>query len=204
MIQKVKDKAWKDETGQDVPVEYVTFGNRLKERHVAVLLKESKAINKRLVAFKKTAEKLANEVFAKMLEEYKAKPDTKGNYTFFSFDRSVKVEVSVSDRIEFDDIAITACKEKLDEFLKQNLDAKMAFVKELVTDAFSTSRGKLDTKKVMSLLKYRSKIKDTLFEEALNLLESSIRRPSSKTYFRIFERQDDNSYKNIDLNFSNI
>ena len=204
MIQKVKDKQWKDETGSTVPIEYITAGNRLKERHAATLIKEAIIINKRLSEFKNTTQVLCQEVYKKMMEELKAKPDGKGNFMWFNFDRSIKVEVSISERIDFDDLVITACKEKLNEFLDGNLDSKQAFVKELVTDAFSTSRGKLDAKKVMSLLKYRSKITDPLFQEALNLLETSITRPESKTYFRIWERNEDGSYGIIDLNFSSI
>lgn len=204
MIQKIKDQQWKDETGRDIPIGYISQGNRMKEHHAGALLKEAKTLNKKLSAFKANVQKLCSEVYAKMMEEYKVKSDSKGNYTWFNFDRSVKVEVSVSDRIEFDDIAIKACKDKLDEFLKDTLDSKQEFVKELVADAFSTSRGKLDAKKVMGLLKYRTKINAPLFQDALNLIESSIRRPDSKVYFRIWEKQADNSYKLIDLNFSSI
>jgi len=204
MKQKVKNKVWQDESGNTVPVEYVSPGNRLKEHHAGILIKESKTINKRLIAFKKNVDKLCTEVYAKMMEEFKAKENGKGNYTWYSFDRSIKVEVSISERIDFDSLAITACKEKLDEFLQLTLDSKTAFVKDLITDAFSTSRGKLDTKKVMALLKYRSKINAPLFQEALNLLESSITKPSSKTYFRIWEIMPNNEYKLIDLNFSSL
>lgn len=203
-IQKVKDKKWLDETGNLVPVEYISPGNRLKERHAGTLATEAKRLNKTLVEYKQNVDKLCKEVHVKMCEELKSNPDTKGNYTWFNFDRSIKVEVSVSERIDFDDLTIKASKEKLDEFLNQSLDAKQEFVKELVTEAFSTSRGKLDAKKVMSLLKWRVRIVNPLFQEALNLLEASIRRPDSKVYFRISEKLDNNEYQIIDLNFSSI
>ncbi|HNW71164.1 MAG TPA: DUF3164 family protein [Bacteroidales bacterium] len=204
MIQKVKEKQWKDETGRNIPIEYISAGNRLKERHAGALVKQAKQINKQLAEFKKSTAKLCTEVYQKMMEEFKTKAESKGNFTWFSFDRSIKIEVSISDRIDFDDLTITACKSKLDEFLTETLDSKQEFVKDLVADAFSTSRGKLDAKKVMGLLKYRTKIKAELFQEALNLLESSIRKPESKTYFRIWERAADGSYELIDLNFSSI
>lgn len=204
MIQKIKDQKWKDESGTFVPIGYISKGTRMKEHHAGVLIKEAKSLNKKLAEYKADVQKLCNEVYAVMLEEFKTKAEGKGNYSWFNFDRSIKVDVSISDRIEFDDIAITACKNKLDEFLNLTLDSKQEFVKELVADAFSTSRGKLDAKKVMGLLKYRTKINAPLFQEALNLIESSIRRPDSKVYFRIWEKQPDNSYKLIDLNFSSI
>ncbi len=204
MIQKVKDEKWINESGESVPVKYIGAGDRLKEKHAAILLKEAKFASEKLQGFKTQMSKLCDEVYAKMAEEFKIKAVSKGNYSWFNFDRSIKIEVSISERIDFDDIAIKACKEKLDEFLNTNLSTKQEFVKELVTDAFSTTRGKLDAKKVMSLLKYRTKITDTIFQDALNLLEGSIRRPDSKKYFRIWEREEDGSYKLIDLNFSSL
>ena len=202
--QLVKDKEWVNESGQKVPVEYISPGQRLQERYAYSLLKEAKRINGMLLQFKQGTQKMSKEVFEIMMKEYKAKPDSKGNYCFFNFDRSIKVEVTISDRIEFEDLAIEACKGKLNEFLDGNLTGKQDFVKELVADAFSTQKGKLDAKKVMSLLKYRMKIKDPLFQDALNLLEGSIRRPDSKMYFRIWERNEDGGYSNVDLNFSSL
>ncbi|MFK5950175.1 MAG: DUF3164 family protein [Methylococcales bacterium] len=204
MIQKVKDKQWINESGNLVPMAYISPGNRLKERSAGSLLKDAKRINDQLSEFKIKMQKLCDEVYEKMIEEFKAKKDTKGNFSWFNFDRSTKIDVSVNERIDFDDITIQACKQKLDEFLNESLDAKHEFVKEMVTDAFSTSKGNLDAKKVMNLLKWRKQVKAPLFQEALDLMEESIRRPDSKTYFRIWERDGSGEYHLIDLNFSSI
>lgn len=204
MNQKVKDGKWIDESGTDVPVEYITTGMRLRERNAAQLLRGAKEVSRKLDEFKKLMEKLCGDVYRKAMEEYKAKPDGKGNFTWFNFDRSIKIEVSISERIDFDDLAIKASKEKLDAFLSENIDSKMEFVKDLVIDAFSTSRGKIDSKKVMQLMKYRTKISHPLFQEAINILTDGIRKPGSKTYFRIWERDESNTYNLIDLNFSSI
>ncbi len=156
------------------------------------------------MAFKSDIKAICEKVYTDFMESKSVNKQAKGNFTWFNFDRSIKIEVSINDRIEFDDLTMKACKEKFDEFLGLNLDEKQAFVKELINEAFSTSRGKLDAKKVMSLMKYRTKIKDTLFQDALDLLEQSIRRPDSRTYFRVWKKADDGQYKNIDLNFSSI
>ena len=84
----------------------------------------------------------------------------KGNFTWFNFDRSIKVEVSISDRIEFDDLGIIACKDKLNEFLDSNIESKDDAVKSMILDAFNNTKGELDAKKVMNLLRYKSKIKN--------------------------------------------
>lgn len=204
MIQQVKDKTWYDESGSSVPIDYVPQSARLRERYSAKILNDAKRINKNLESFKKDVERLCDEVFTKTMQELNSRTDYKGNFTWFNFDRSIKIEVSIANRITFDDLTIQACKDKLDEFLGNNLDSKTEFVKDLVADAFSTSKGKLDAKKVMSLLKYRSKITDPLFQEALSNLSDSIRRPDSKKYFRVWRLGDRNQYELVDLNFSSI
>jgi len=204
MIQKVKDQKWIDETGQAVPIKYITPLARLKEQRLSQLLKEAVILNHRLTNFKTIVKEYCNEIYNLAQTELKTVITEKGNFTIFNFDRSIKIEVAISDRIEFDDLTIAACKAKLDEFLNENLDAKQDFIKEMVTDAFATSKGKLDVKKVMNLLKWQSKVNHPLFQEALRLLTEAIRRPDSRTYFRIWERQDDGAYKLIDLNFSSI
>jgi hypothetical protein len=203
MIQKTNQESWTDETGKLVPIKYVNSLYKLKERNAGTLLTEAKKINQDLIAYKKKMRKLCDDIYQKALKEL-GTTGLKGNYTFFNFDRSTKIEVSISDRIDFDDLTIQACKSKLDEFLSSTIDSKQEFVKEMVTDAFSTSKGKLDVKKVLDLFKWRNKIKHHLFQEAIILLEESIRRPDSKTYFRIWERDKNGEYNIIDLNFSSI
>jgi hypothetical protein len=204
MKQEIKDGFWINEAGDKVPVGYINKSDRLKERHAHTLLVRAKSLNEKLTEFKELSQRLNDEVLKAAMDDFKASPAGKGNYTWFNFDRGIKIEVSVNERIEFDDLTIKACKEKLDEFLNANVESKHEMIKQIVTDAFSTTRGKLDAKKVMSLLRYKDKVKDALFLESMELLEKSIRRPESRTYYRISERQEDGSYHVIDLNFSSI
>ncbi len=203
MIQKTNQESWTDETGIRCPIKHVKGLSRLKEKSAGTLLNNAKKINEELVAYKKQMKKLCEEIYEKAMKEMGVEKQ-KGNFTFFNFDRSIKIEVSISDRIDFDGLLIEGCKSKLDEFLNSKLDSKEEFLKELVMDAFSTSKGKLDAKKVIGLMKYQSKITHHLFQEAMKLLADSIRRPDSKTYFRIWERAEDGEYNIIDLNFSSI
>ena len=208
MIQQVKQSTWTDETGKEVPILYITPIMRVRERNAGRILKQALQVNKQLVTFKEHVTELCNQVYAMAMEQVAARKDGKepgkGNFTWYNFDRTIRIEVSINERIDFDDLTLQLCKSKLDAFLSENLDSKMEFVKELVTDAFSTTRGKTDSKKVMSLIRYRSKIKHPLFLEALDLLEESIRRPDSKTYFRVWQRLDNGEYELVDLNFSSI
>ena len=203
--QKSSDKLWKDEKGLQIPYLRTTKVERLMERKSNKLLNEALKINVKLANFKEQLQDVCHEVYDNfMTENGNDEKKHKGNFTWYNFDRSIKIEVNVNERIEFDDLSITACKDKLDQFLSANVESKDEFIKQLVLDAFETSRGKMDAKKVMSLLRYKSKIKSSLFQEAMNLLENSIRRPDSKTYFRIWLKNSNGKYENVDLNFSSI
>ena len=204
MIQTRKDKAWRDEAGTMIPYNRLTKYELMRERELGKIIKDAEVINKKLAEFKNHVRQACDDIVTIYMEESGVESIGKGNVTLFNFDRSVKVELSINDRIEFDDLTMKACKQKLDEFLNANVDEKQAFVKEMVNEAFSTSRGKLDAKKVMSLLKYENKIKDVLFLQALKLLKESIRRPDSKAYYRVWQKDDAGEYKNIELNFSSI
>ncbi|MEH0007581.1 MAG: DUF3164 family protein [Flavobacteriales bacterium] len=205
LIQRSRDKMWRDETGQAIPYNRTTPLERLNERITAKIHREAVALNKKLSSFKNETARLCNEAYmAYMKAQGIEVADRKGNYTLHSFNRGIKIEVSVSARIEFDDLGIAAAKVKFDQFLSKNVESKDAFVKEMILQAFETSRGRLDTKRITNLMRYRSKVKDPLFREAVDLLEGAIRRPDSRVYFRVWQRQEGGGYKAIDLNFSSI
>lgn len=202
--QKSTDQFWEDETGTKIPYSRTTKSERYNEIASAGIVKAAKNLNADLLAFKEKLNNTCQEVYSKYMTEKGNDKKGKGNFNWFNFDRSIKIEVSINDRIEFDDLGITACKDKLDEFLGGNVESKDDAVKALIMDAFNNTKGKLDAKKVMNLLRYRGKIKHQLFQEALNLLESAIRKPDSKTYFRIWVKDELGKFNNIDLNLSSI
>jgi len=204
MNQTSKNTVWKDETGMEIPYNRITPLERMKEKSAQNILVSAVKLNKNLTEFKAMIWKLCDDVFTQAMSQNGTQKATKGNFTWYNFDRSIKIEVSISDRIQFDDLNIKSAKALFDEFLNDSIDPKIEFVKELVNDAFSTSHNNLDPKKVMSLLKYRSKISDPRYQEAIRLIEEGIRRPDSKVYFRIWQKDEEGKYQNIDLNLSSI
>lgn len=188
----------------EIPFTRITAEEKNRERQAAKLLADAKKINSMLAAFKDNVSETCTQVYEAYMASRKITAPMKGNFTWYNFDRSIKIEVSVNERIEFDDMSLAACRSKLNEFLEGAIDSKVEFIKDLINEAFTTSRGRLDSKKVMSLLKYKSKIKEPAFSEAMDYLEQSIRRSTSKTYFRVWEKGKSGEYEAIDLNFSSI
>jgi len=177
---------------------------KMKEAMLAKILKDAQALEMKLIQFKTFMKDGVGLVYDESMKENGVKTDAKGNFTIFSFDRSIKLEVAIADRITFDDLTIKAAQEKLNEFLKETVESKYDFVKDLVTEAFSTSRGSLDAKKVTGLLKYTVRISHPLFQQACVLIQKAIVRPDSKTYYRVFVKDEDGKYNAIELNFSNL
>ncbi len=200
-----KDAFWTDETGTAIPYNRINKVERLHERHADYIHKHALKINRELAAFKLKIQELCTEAFEAFMASKDVQKESKGNYTWFNFNRTIKIEVNVSEPIKFDDLTIQAAKEKLDQFLKDNITSKNEFVKDLVMDAFETQRNnQLDVKKVVGLTRHKQRINDPLFTEAIDMITAAIRRPASKTYFRIWEKDATGKYVNIDLNLSSI
>lgn len=202
-IQKTGN-AWTDETGIAVPFNRLSKSEKLKEQIAGSLLKTALKINAGLLTFKTDIDKALVSVRESLIEEKKLHKKSKGNLTWYNFDRSIKIELNVNETIQFDEGLIAAAREHLDSFISKNVQGTEEVVRELINSAFQNTKGGLDSKKVLSLMKYRTKIKAAEFQKALNLIEQSISRPSSKKYFRIWAKDVNGAYQNIDLNFSSI
>ena len=201
-------KIWQDENGIVIPANRVTASEKLRERACEKLQKESEKLSNKIAELKAMFGELTDEVYeAVMAENNIDTADRKGNFTFFNFDRSIKVEVDVNERIEFDDAMIAVAKEHLDVFITNATSTAVdEMIRDMINDAFSTSRGKLDTKKVLNLTRYRSRVdaeKYPNFHLAIDAIEKAIRKPTSKRYHRIFiKRNEEDGYEAINLNFS--
>jgi hypothetical protein len=201
-------KTWTDEKGMEIPYSRITKLEKLKERETKKLLKKAITINDKLRSFKDEVTVIAENLWMESLKEAgSSAKESKGNIIIYNFDRSIKMEVNVNEPIKFDDALITVAKEKFDEFLDANTDTVEDFMRDMIHSAFETSRGRLDTKRVLDLLSYRSRVDEKKypnFHAAIDLIEQSIRRPQSKKYFRIFKKGESGEYQLIDLNFSSI
>lgn len=200
-----KVRKWIDEAGNEIPAKRVSAAEKYAESAANKIVKEACATSKNLKALKAFIEHASEEVLEAVRQENDVLTDNrKGNYTWYNFDRSIKIEISINEPATFDDITISMCKEKLNEFLNKTVEGKEDYVKNLILDAFETRTGKLDTKRVMYLLKYKSKIHNKLYQEAMALLEKSIRRNTTKKYSRVWVKDDSGEYQAVELNYSAV
>lgn len=203
-MQRSTEKVWTDDSGNHVQVSRLTRSEKLMERVSGNLLRDAIRLHNDLLEYKARVRKACEDVYNTYHAERNLTPNGRGNFTFYNFNRTIKIEVSVTDKIEFDALGIATAKQLLDEYISENISTKHDVIKQLVLDAFSTTRGRIDSKKIINLIRYRSKINDAKFTRAVDLLEQSIRKPSSRMYIRIWQREPGGQWENIDLNFSSI
>lgn len=204
--QTAKDKNWLDAKGTSVPYSRTSAFERMCEREAHRLAKRARAIEQELSEYKDDVRNTHAQVFAAFLKSKGLEPAKagKGNNIWHNFDRSIKVEVDQQERITFDDMLISSARDLFTQFIKEAVKSEVEFVAELIDDAFKTRNGRLDPKRVMSLIGFKHKVKHHTFQQAIGMMEESIRREHSKTYYTISTRQADGSYASIKLDFSSI
>src|SRR5690606_20402551 len=94
---------WVDEKGIQVPYNRTTAFERKQEKTAIKIFKEAENLHNKLVVFKQQIAEECKEIYNAFLKENKVDNalDRKGNFTWHNFDRSIRIEVSVSERIEF-------------------------------------------------------------------------------------------------------
>lgn len=205
--QKSTAEFWTDESGVQIPYNRTTKLERLLERSVYSLFDKSLKANQMLTKLKEEIGAVVDEIVEDARKENAVKLNGKGNYTFYNFDRSLKVEVNVNELIRFDDIKLESAKEVLITLVRKNVVGD-DFILGLVEDAFQTSRGRLDTRKILGLKKHTKRIKTKEIREewqkAMTFIDEAISRPDSKTYYRVWYRDEAGVYQAVNLNFASI
>ena len=156
-----------------------------------------------MAEFKALAFADVDKIYGEMLKDANIEPGKrKGNFTLSNFDKSAKIEINISDRIEFDE-NIEFAQLKINEFLAIKTGNSDPEIVELINNAFKTSKGRLDSKRILSLFSY--KITNPLWVEAMELIKKSITTNSSVRYMAFYYKPENGEkYELLNLNFSNL
>lgn len=208
-IHTRRDDTWKDASGLSVPFSYITKTDLKKEALACSIWKEALAVETALQRLHTSMSMAFDEVRKQMAKEYEIKGKTlrgqKGGFTWYNFDKSLRIEASVDEVVRFDEAMMSQAKELIDEFLLSGIETDaQSIIKEIVSGAFATTRGQVDTRKVFQLLKWESKVKDKRFVEACNLMREAQSTDKTRLYMRVWERDEAGQYRNINLNFSSL
>lgn len=204
-----KDAVWTNAAGDQVPYKFVPKSDKVKEAHAGRIRKLALEVEKYLANLHQVMSEAFDSVSAMIKEEYeinkgKQKKQGKGSFTWYNFDKSIKIEADVNEIVKWDGALMTEALTLLNKYISGSLNDSNELIKALVNDAFSNSKNMIDSRKIFQLLKYETKIKDRNFLKACELIKQGQSLDKTKLYMRVWEKTQSGEYRNINLNFSSL
>lgn len=195
---KIPDGYREDAKGNLVPEATIKAIDLERDALVAAIATQGKEHSKTLGVFKDAVLAQVAEFVEKSREAFGKKiGGTKGNITLITFDGRFKLVIAQSDNMVFDERLQTA-KGLIDKCIRKWSEGADAKIITLVTDAFQVDQsGNVSLGRVLGLK--RLAIEDPTWKKAMDAIGESIRVVSSKTYIRLYERDDKNEYQPIAL-----
>ena len=193
-----------DAQGRQVPVSMIKKFDLKRNDLVCSIMSRAFAERERLAEFKQQVWEEIQAFVDESAKDSGAKKlgGKKGNITLTSFDGRYKLIVAVNDGILFNE-KLQIAKQLIDECIGKWSKNARPELKVLVDDAFNVGKnGLVSTGKVLGLR--RLNITDTTWRRAMDAITESIQVVSSKTYMRFYERQEDESYKQIPLDVASL
>lgn len=201
---EVPEGYWRDAKGHLVHIDMVKEIDRLRDEMVGNIVDRAIPINAALTLFKPYAFGESDAFRALSAERYQAPiGGTKGNLTYYSFDGEHRIEISVQDRIAFDE-RLQAAKALIDECIMAWSAGARPEILAIINDAFYVDKkGKIRIQDILDLR--RLDITDEKWLRAMDAINESIQVIDSCRYIRIYRRVgESNEYKQISLNITGV
>ncbi|CZF86753.1 sulfate transporter [Enterovibrio norvegicus] len=156
-----------------------------------------------LAAFKLLAMNEVTDFVDLSAEAYDVKyGGTKGNVTLMSFDGRYKLVRAKGEHRVFDE-RIQAAKTLIDACINRWSENVNDHIKALVDHAFRVNKqGRIDVNQVLSLRQLD--IDDDQWNEAMDAIADSIQVTGTSSYLRLYERNSDDSYRQIPLDIAKL
>ncbi len=206
MAKKVGDGLWLNRRGEAVHPDYVKPEEKIKDEMVDELLSKALGIKGEMAKFKKEANDKIEAYFSLLLQNYnvdaKAK-SKKGNLNLENYSATAKVEIRIAETLEFDE-KLQVAKFKVDEYLSDVTKDSSAEIKMLIGKAFEVDKkGNVDAKKIFALKSYD--IKDSRWQEAMQIIDESKQVSRTKPYIRFYVRENvDAKYELVPLDIAGV
>jgi len=203
-VNTVPEGFKQDGQGRLIPLSLIKPIDLERDRLVGEIVEKGKQVNQTLAQFK---EEVLGDIraFVELShEQYGAKlGGKKGNLNLLSFDGRYKVQVAVSDSIEFDE-RLQAARALIDACLTEWTQGARPELMALVNDAFRADiKGEIRVGRVLALR--RLEITDKRWQQAMQAIGEACQVVGSKQYIRLYERLDDgDKYEPIALDLASI
>lgn len=192
-----------DAKGRLVPESQIKSIDKARDELVRELYAKAEAVHKVLAEFKLAAFADIAAFVQLSAEQYSVNlGGTKGNVTLLSFDGELRIQRAIADSITFDE-RLQAAKELIDECLREWTADARPEIALLVQDAFRVdSAGNIRTGNVLALR--RLAIQDERWKRAMEAIGDAVQVVGSKSYVRVYKRDDSGQYQALPLNLAEV
>ncbi len=188
-----KKKEWMTHDGLAVPESAISPFDKEKEPKFDAMLRKALAAKKAEddceQYLRKTGDMLIARVFANRGKDI---ADNE-SYTLYNYDKSIRLVARKNVKIELSadvNVAMKIFNEYLDEVMKESPE-----VRRLIQQAFSTTNGELDPKRLIRLLNIG--INHPKWIEACNVLKSSLNTNTTSRYIKLAIRNEKGEYEDV-------
>lgn len=191
----------RDSVGRLVPVEMVTEIDRARDELVRELVAKATGVSKILGDFKVSAMADIGAFVDLSAEKYGAKlGGIKGNVQLSTYDGEYRIRRDMAEDLVFDE-RLQAAKSLIDECINEWTEGSRPEIKVLIDSAFQVDQaGKISTTRVLGLR--RLAINDPKWKRAMAAISDSLQVAGTRAYLRIYRRQKNGEYKQINLDLS--
>jgi len=193
----------KDAMGRLVPEEMVREIDKLRDQTVRRIVAVALATAEAVKQFKMTADADIAAFTSISAEDYGTNlGGVKGNITLRSYDGKYKVCRDIAESLVFDE-RLQVAKALIDECINSWAEGSDAKIRTLILDSFQVDKqGRVNTKRILSLRKLN--IDDPTWKRAMDAIGESVQVAGSRAFIRIYERQEDDSYKLINVDLASL
>ncbi len=176
-----------DAKGNLVPQDLVKPQTLLEDEIVRKIIGFARDLSAQIARFRGHVMTDLGDLDALLTQEYGApRGGPKGNRTYQSFDGRLKVQVQVSDFVDFGP-ELQVAKSLIDVCLTEWAATSRPEIQAIVTRAFNTDKeGQINRAEIFMLL--RLDIEDARWRRAMEAVRDAMRITGSKEYVRFYER----------------
>ena len=190
-MKEIPEGFMEDGQGRLVRIENIREIDLARDELVKEIVAKANGVADALAAFKVGTMCDISAFVDLAAEKYEVKlGGAKGNVTLRTYDNRYRVQLAVAEYLVFDE-GLQAAKELIDECLRVWTTGSRPEVQTLINDAFQVDKeGRINTKRVLGLR--RLDIRDEKWRRAMDAISDALSVAGSKSYVRIYERDDEN------------
>ncbi|WP_106752399.1 DUF3164 family protein [Pannonibacter carbonis] len=193
-----------DAKGNLIPLENIKPQHKLEDETVRKIIGFAEALSAQIARFKGHTFTDLGDFDALLQQDYGVtRGGRKGNRTYQTIDGCRKVQVQVSDFIDFGP-ELQIAKALIDECLTEWAADSGPEIRAIVTRAFNTDKeGQINRSEIFMLM--RLDIGDARWIKAMDALRDAMRITGSKTYVRFYERaHPDGTWRAISIDLARV